>query len=198
MVFLSKFRATGSFLSKSPVAIHMYQDSHELHIYCGWTILFCSLVHAVFHILRWAVQGNLTLMVHHFSGITGLIIMTSCLLICLPMTLLKNRIRFELRKNLHYLFLLFAGALCFHTPTSAVPNGGFSAYIFGTLLVWYFLDSTYCFFFMTEKIETTKFSVVPTGVRMTMKVSERFQRMGNQGGICYVCLPWISKNQWRG
>ncbi|KAL3922525.1 MAG: hypothetical protein SGILL_002157, partial [Bacillariaceae sp.] len=148
------------------------------------------------HIIRWALQGNLNLMVDHISGMTGILILSSCLLICVPMTVLKKRIRYEIRKNLHYLFLLFALALCFHSPPSAVPNGGFSAYVFGTILVWYFVDYLYCFFFMTEKIETTKFSVVPTGVKMTMKVSERFQKMGNQGGICYVCLPWISKNQW--
>jgi predicted ferric reductase len=29
-----------------------------------------------------------------------------------------------------------------------------------------------------------------------MKVSERFQKLGNQGGICYVCLPSIAKNEW--
>jgi hypothetical protein len=108
----------------------------------------------------------------------------------------KKTIRYEIRKYLHYFFIIFAVALCFHTPTSAVPNGGFSAYVFGTLLVWYFLDSIYCYFWMTEKIDTTKFSVLPTGVRMTMNVSERFQKMGNQGGVCYVCLPWIAKNQW--
>jgi hypothetical protein len=49
---------------------------------------------------------------------------------------------------------------------------------------------------MTEKIDTTKFSVLPSGVRMTMTVSKRFQNMGAQGGVCYVCLPWVNKDQW--
>lgn len=49
---------------------------------------------------------------------------------------------------------------------------------------------------MTEQIATTKFSVLSSGVRMTMNVSERFQKVGAHGGICYVCLPWISKDQW--
>lgn len=49
---------------------------------------------------------------------------------------------------------------------------------------------------MTEKIETTRFRVLPSGVRMTMEVSERFQKVGAKGGICYVCLPWISKEEW--
>jgi ferric-chelate reductase len=174
----------------------MYEDSHELHIYCGWTILHCSLIHGFFHIFRWGVQKNLNLLYQHCSGMTGLIIISSCLLICLPMTIFKHQIRYEIRKNLHYLFIIFAVALCLHTPRSAVPNGGFSCYVFGTALTWYFFDSAYCLFFMTEKINTTKFSVVPTGVRMTMNVSERFQKTGNQGGVCYVCLPWISKHQW--
>ena len=58
------------------------------------------------------------------------------------------------------------------------------------------LAASYCFFFMTEKIDTTHFSVLPSGVMMTMNVSENFQKMGGNGGICYVNLPWISKNQW--
>ena len=84
----------------------------------------------------------------------------------------------------------------FHTPISAIPNGGFTGIVFGTIIVWCFMDSAFCSFFMTEKIETTKFSVMNCGVRMTMDVSERFQKMGNQGGVCYVCLPWIDKSQW--
>lgn len=176
--------------------MYMYSDSHELHVYCGWTIVIFSMIHVIFHIARWAQQGNLYLLVGHFSGLSGLFIILSCLLICIPMTIFRQYIRYEVRKNLHYLFIVFAGALIFHTPTSAIPNGGFTAYIFGLLLAWYFLDATYCYFFMTEKIDTTNFSVLPSGVRMTMNVSERFQKMGTQGGICYVCLPWVSKNQW--
>ena len=175
--------------------MHMYSDTHELHVYCGWTIVVCSLIHTVSHVARWAAQKNLDLLVTHFSGITGLIIISSCLLISLPMTLFRKQISYEIRKRLHYLFLLFAAALAFHTPRSAVPNGGFTAYVFGTLLAWYFLDASYCYFFMTEKIETTRFSVLPSGVRMTMTVSERFQKVGAKGGICYVCLPWIAKEE---
>eukprot|EP00980_Cylindrotheca_fusiformis_P017382 scaffold5395_cov126-Cylindrotheca_fusiformis.AAC.2 len=93
-------------------------------------------------------------------------------------------------------WLMYPVALCFHTPTSAIPNGGFTLWVFGILLVWYFLDFLFCSFFMTEKIDTTKFSVLPGGVRMTMEVSKRFQKMGAHGGVCYICLPWVSKNQW--
>jgi ferric-chelate reductase len=196
LVFVSKFRATISFLSTTPLAIYMHSDSHEVHVYCGWTILVFATIHTFAHLARWAEQGNLNLLLFHFSGLTGLVIITSCLMICIPMTIFRQRIKFEIRKYLHYMFLVFALALCFHTPTSAIPNGGFTFWVFGILLVWYFLDFVFCYFFMTEKIDTTKFSVLPGGVRMTLEVSERFQKMGAHGGICYVCLPWVSKNQW--
>jgi hypothetical protein len=50
--------------------------------------------------------------------------------------------------------------------------------------------------FMTEKIESSIFHVVPTGVQLTMEVSERFQSSGQRGGYCYVNFPWIDKTQW--
>jgi hypothetical protein len=181
---------------KVAMYMYMYKDSHELHVYCGWTILIFSTIHTVFHIARWAQQGNLYLLFMHFSGLSGVFIISSCLLISIPMTVFRKQIRYEIRKNLHYLFIVFAGALVFHTPASAIPNGGFTAWVFSIILVWYFLDAEYCLFFMTEKIDTTKFSVLNCGVRMTMTVSDRFQKMGNQGGVCYICLPWIDRNQW--
>lgn len=196
LVFFSKFRATIAFLSTTPITMYMHSDAHELHVYCGWSILMLALVHSAAHLLRWAEQGNLSLLFFHFSGLTGFLIISSCLMICIPMTLFREHIKYEVRKFFHYFFIVFALALCFHTPTSAIPNGGFTFWVFGILLIWYFLDFMFCQFFMTEKIETTKFSVLPSGVRVTMEVSKRFQKMGSQGGICYICLPWVSKNQW--
>lgn len=174
----------------------MQSDTHELHVYCGWNIFICSIIHSICHFARMAAQGNLYLLYSHISGITGVLIFLFCLLICVPMTFFRQRINYELRKNMHYLFIFFALALAFHTPTSAIPNGGFTFYVFGTLLFWFFVDATYSYFFMTEKIDTPTFSVVPSGVRMTMDVSKRFQKVGQKGGICYVCLPWVKKNQW--
>jgi ferric-chelate reductase len=173
-------------------------DFHELHLYCGWTILICSFVHTISHLARCggAQQGNLHLLFYHFSGISGFLIFASLILICFPMIIWKEKIKYEIRKCLHYFFLLFAFALCFHTSPTSVPNGGFTAYVFGGILVWYFLDASYCTFFMSEKIETTKFDVLPNGVQMTMAVSEFFQKNGGHGGYCYVCFPWVDKTQW--
>ena len=196
MVYISKLRALTSLLARSPFSIFMPGDLHELHLYCGWTIFVFGVTHSVAHLVRWANQGNLYLLFHHFSGVSGFLILVSLVLICIPMMIYKERVKYEIRKSLHYFFLLFAFALCFHTSPKSVPNGGFSAYVFGTILVLYFLDSIYCIFFMSEKIETTKFDVLPTGVRVTMKVSDFFQKNGAQGGYCYVCIPWVDKFQW--
>ena len=111
------------------------------------------------------MQGNMYLLFKHFSGITGVLIILSCLLICIPMTIYRKEIRYEIRKRMHYLFILFAVAMMFHTPASGMPNGGFTGIVFGTIIIWYCMDATYCMFFMTEKIETTKFSVNNCGVR---------------------------------
>ena len=119
------------------------------------------------------------------------------LLVCLPMmfTSLKQRLKYELRKGLHYLFYTFAIALGCHSPASAWPNGGWSPYVFGILIVMYILDALYCNIMLTEMIDTTIFDVLPTGVQMTMAVSKRYDS-GFKGGYCYICLPWVDRTQW--
>ena len=93
--------------------------------------------------------------------------------------------------------LPFLTGMCFHVPPSAVPNGGFCAYVLGFCICVYTLDALYVQFYMTELIETTRFNVLPSGVQMTMDVSDRFQRYGaRNGGFVYVCLPWVDRNQW--
>ena len=172
-------------------------DVHKVHVYCGWTILIDGTVHTAMHVARWADQGNLLqLLLHHPTGISGLVIVGSLLAICVPMIFCVGRLRFELRKYLHYLFIPFALGLCFHAPPSAFPNGGFGLWIFSTLLILYLLDSSYCFFFLTERIETTQFDVLPTGFGMTFKVSKAFQERGAQGGYCFVAFEWIDRLEW--
>ena len=203
MVFISKFRATTSFMARTPISLlmqGMIGDLHQLHVYCGWTVLICSTIHSMFHVLRWASQGNIYLLYHHVTGFTGTIIATSTLFVCLPMTIFKENIKYEVRKYAHYLFVVVAFCLAYHTSPKSIPNGGFSAYVFSILLVWWLLDVLYCTFALTEKIETSQFEVLRnnSGVQLTMKVSEEFrQRSKNQGGMyCYVLFPFVSGNEW--
>mmetsp|Transcript_23015 Transcript_23015/g.59033 ORF Transcript_23015/g.59033 Transcript_23015/m.59033 type:complete len:687 (-) Transcript_23015:117-2177(-) len=196
LVFFSKCKATLNFLESSPVSMGMFKDIHELHIYCGHYIAFDVWVHTLFHLLRWGTHGNISLLWTSQTGITGLVVVLATPLITFPMMYFKKTLRYEIRKALHYLFYLFAIGMCFHVPPSAVPNGGFIAYILGICIGWYTLDALYVFFVMTEKIDTTTFHVLPSGVQMTMAVSPAFAARGKQGGFAYVCLPWVAKDEW--
>ena len=170
-------------------------DVHQVHRYCGWIVLFDSIVHSSLHITRWVDQGNLeNLLFHHPTGLSGLILVTSLLITCVPMVM--GCLRFEVRKYLHYFFVPFTVALCFHVPASAFPNGGFASWVFSTIIILYILDASYCFFIMTEKVETTNFEVLPTGFGMTFNVSKSFQERGMQGGYCLVAFEWINRLEW--
>ncbi|KAL7551951.1 hypothetical protein ACHAWF_015164, partial [Thalassiosira exigua] len=108
----------------------------------------------------------------------------------------RHKISYEIRKGLHLLFYVFAVALCWHVPPSAMPNGGFLPYILGGSIVLYTLDRIYVSLFMTEKIETTAFHVLSSGVRISMPVSDRFIRKSQRAGFAYINLPWVDDKQW--
>jgi len=198
LVYMTKFRSTMLFLSKTPFGMFTVNavDLHELHVYCGWTIFIDCTIHSVLHCARWGNQGNMYLLFHHPTGLTGFIVFTATLLVCVPMTFWRLKIIYEIRKNMHYLFVLFGLGMSYHAPANGVPNGGYCAYIFPILLGWWALDWFYAWNFLTEKIETTEFAVLPNGVQLTMAVSDEWHKNGEQGGYCYVCLPWVDRWQW--
>jgi len=87
--------------------------------------------------------------------------------------------------------------MCFHVPTSGIPNGGFIAPVLGSCIVLYTLDAAYVFLFMTEKIETTRFYVLSSGVRISMPVSKHFlNRASSRASFGYLNIPWINDKQW--
>ncbi|KAL7535065.1 hypothetical protein ACHAXR_006247 [Thalassiosira sp. AJA248-18] len=198
VVFITKMKALQSFFAKTPLSMYLgvLKEGHDYHIHAGRYIAFDVWLHTLFHLLRWAHQGNIKLLWTSVVGLTGLITVTSTPLIAFPMMYYKDKIRYEIRKGLHYLFYVFAIAMCFHVPPSGIPNGGFIAPILGTCVVVYTLDAAYVYFFMTEKVETTAFAVLSSGVRISMPVSERFQKHAGRAGYAYICLPWINDKQW--
>lgn len=159
-------------------------------------IAFDALIHTLFHLLRWGNQGNIHLLWKHRTGLSGLVAVIASIFITFPMMYFKKQIPYEVRKGLHYLFFVFAIGMAYHVPPSGVPNGGFISYVMGICLGLYVVDALYCYFFLTEIVTTTTFHVLPTGVQMTMPVSQRFLTRGERGGFAYVCLPWVNKYQW--
>lgn len=198
MVFTTKFRATMEIIMRSPLMMYTYDDLHELHIYCGWVVVLDGLVHALFHIIRWTSHGNMWLFFGTRTGLSGFVITVCTVIIGFPMMFepLRKRMQYEVRKGLHYFFIVFCIAMSFHAPLSTIPNGGFAPILFPVIILWYMFDNLYVNLFMTEKIESTIFHVVPTGVQLTMTVSARFQSWAGSGGYCYVNFPWISKREW--
>ena len=197
LVFTTKLRATMEVVMKSPLSLFTYDDLHELHVFTGWVVVFDGIVHTIFHIIRWSNQGTMNLMFDTRTGISGFVCAICILLIGVPMMFeaLRKRMAFEVRKYLHYFFVVFCIAMSFHAPLSTIPNGGFACIIFPTLITWYVLDAMYVYLFWTERIDTTTFHVVKTGVMLTIQVSENFQRRGESGGYCYINFPWISRSE---
>jgi len=177
-VFWTKLRGTQSFIDKTPLRVFCIQDSHKLHVYCGWVIFIDGCFHTACHLTRWILQKNaIRLLLYHQSGITGLIVILSTLIIVLPMTsIFKKYLKFEMRKYAHYLFWVFCLAMSFHAPFHSFPNGGFCAFIFPILMISYGIDALYVKCFMSELIQTVDYKVLSnSGVELTMPVSKRFQ-----------------------
>ncbi|KAL3776570.1 hypothetical protein ACHAW5_000334 [Stephanodiscus triporus] len=200
VVFVTKMKATQCFLSRTPLSMYLgiINQAHEYHAHAGAYLAFDVWVHTAFHLLRWASQGNLRLLWTSAAGLSGLIAVVATPLIAFPMMYYKDRLSYEVRKGLHFLFYVFAIGLCFHVPTNAIPNGGYIAPVLGSCIVLYTLDACYVYFFMCEKIETTAFHVLSSGVRMSMRVSDRFRRSpaASWGGYMYINIPWINNKQW--
>ena len=195
LVFFSKCKATLNYLEKTPISMFMINNSHKLHSYCGWYIAIDVWIHTIFHLLRWSHQGNIQLLLSTAAGLSGLIAVVVAPLITFFMICCKQRISYEVRKSLHYLFYVFAIALCFHVPPTGIPNGGFIAYVLGGSICMYTFDRLYIIFRMTERIDTSQFQVLPSGVYCSLAVSSRFQANIDKGGFGYICLPWVDR-QW--
>ena len=51
---------------------------------------------------------------------------------------------------------------------------------------------------MTESVETTTFTRITPGMRISMPVSNRFvgNSVSGKAGYCYVNIPWVSNYEW--
>ena len=205
IVFFTKMKALQTFFTKTPLSMYfaMITEGHDYHVYAGRYIAFDIWIHTAFHLLRWLSQGNMELLGTSAAGQTGMIAICVTPLITFPMMYFKRKgcalLRpYEIRKAMHYLFYVFAVALCWHVPFSAIPNGGFLGFVLSISIGLYTLDTFYVNLFMCEKIETTKFNVLSSGVMISMPVSERFQRQAfhARNGFAYINLPWVDNKQW--
>ena len=144
MMFLSKANNLNNFLMKRTIlrVFANLEDSHHVHKIFGVVVGIESTSHTFFHLLRWGESNEMSLLWTTRTGLTGIVIFVTGLFIIIPMSVpfVKSRINFEMRKAMHWLFLVWALALANHGPqwrTKVLIGVAFTIYmldlIFGLL-----------------------------------------------------------------
>ena len=102
--------------------------------------------------LRWGLNGTISLLWQTRTGIAGLIAASMTPLICWPMYVpaLKRNIKFEVRKGLHYLSVVWAIALLWHAPNRIY-------YLIGIPTLIYAIDYLFGIFIRNTLIEDAHF-----------------------------------------
>jgi len=193
LLFISKANNLRTILYRTPISLFVpLYDLHQIHVFCGEVVNTSVLIHSFCHLLRWGLQRDMHLIWEHVTGITGTICLLLTPLIMWPMTwkYLKSKMKWEIRKSLHYLSILWGIIILFHAHKMQIR------YVMGAPLLLYFVDWTYGFFcrtFLVDKDVT--FTRLECGVELTFKHPRGFNPEESTGYIL-VCIPWINKWEW--
>jgi len=191
MLFLSKAHNLNNHLRRTLFREWIdFGDMHKVHKILGIVVGIETMFHSFFHLLRWGLNNEMRLLWQTAAGITGLIAAAVTPLICWPMVVpfLKQHIRFEVRKGLHYLSIVWAIALLFHAP-SKIP------WLIGTASAVYVVDHIYGYFKRNNLIETAYFERYgENGVALHFKNPKSWEDRSPTSYV-YIMCPWISKYQ---
>ena len=192
MMFLSKSQNINNHLRRTFVREWIdFGDMHTIHKIFGIIVGIETMFHSFFHLLRWGLDNELNLLWQSTAGVTGFIAAFVTPLICWPMVFpfLKRRISFEVRKGLHYLFIVWALALLFHAP-SRIP------WLIGIPALVYAIDFIFGYFVTNNLIETAYFERYgENGVAVHFKNPSSWENRAPTSYV-YIMCPWISKYQW--
>lgn len=153
MMFLSKCHNINNICRRTVLREWIdFSDMHKVHKLFGIIVGIETMSHSFFHMLRWGLNGDISLLWETRTGVTGLIAMIITPLVCWPMVVpqLKTRMQFEVRKGLHYLAVVWAVTLLWHAPSRIYYLIGIPALIYA---VDYFLG----FFIRNTLIENAHF-----------------------------------------
>ena len=166
-----------------------FHDLHAIHTLSGAAIGYAALLHSLVHLLRWGLQGRLDMVWGSASGLSGVLACLVTPFVSWPMQFapLRARLRWELRKGLHYLSVLWGLALCFHAPQQYI------SFIAGIPLALYLSDWAIGAMLNTHLVESPLLSRMEKSVELTFEHPPGF-RSGR--GYIYVCIPWISRSEW--
>ncbi|KAL7449286.1 hypothetical protein ACHAWC_001359 [Mediolabrus comicus] len=147
--------------------------------------------HSFFHMIRWGLNYDISFLWTTATGITGLIAVIVTFLIVWPMVIppLKHRLPFELRKGLHYLWIVWAIALVFHAPSRIY-------YLIGIPALLLLIDYLFGYFVRNTLIEDAYFERYgENGVALHFQNPYSWDKQLKTSYV-YVMCPWISKYQW--
>jgi hypothetical protein len=192
LLFLSKANNLNNFLQKTALRCWInFSDYHRVHSLFGMIVGVESACHTFFHVLRWARRNNdIQLLWTSKTGVTGLVAMILCPFIVLPMTVpyLKKRMKFEWRKGLHYLSVVWGAALMCHAPQRIF-------WLVGVPLMVYGADKIAEAMFKTHLVESAHFQRL--GDTSCIISFENPPGFGKQNSAyVYLMLPWLSKSQF--
>ncbi len=228
MMFLSKCHNINNICRRTVLREWIeFSDMHKVHRLFGVVVGIETMSHSFFHLLRWGLNGDISLLWESNTGITGLITMIITPLVCWPMFVpaLKQNMKFELRKGLHYLAVVWAIALLWHAPSRIY-------YLIGIPALIYAVDYLFGFFIRNTLIENAHFerygengvavsSVLTLHLNIHIFILPRlvsnfrlrdsyllsrlkqlhFKNPKSWGerpktSYVYIMCPWISKHQW--
>ncbi len=192
MLFLSKAHNLNNHLRRTLLREWVdFGDMHKVHRMFGIVVGFETMSHSFFHLLRWGLNNEMSLLWQTATGITGFIAAAVTPMICLPMVVpyLKKSIKFEVRKGLHYLSIVWAIALLFHAP-SRIP------WLIGTASAVYVVDHLFGYYKKNNLIETAYFERYgENGVALHFQNPKSWENRSPTSFVLIMC-PWISKYQW--
>ena len=192
MMFISKAHNLNNHLRRTLLREWIdFGDMHTVHKIFGVVVGIETMSHSFFHLLRWSLNNELSLLWQSTAGVTGFIAAFVTPLICWPMVFpfLKRRISFEVRKGLHYLFIVWAVALLFHAP-SRIP------WLIGIPALVYVSDHMFGYFMKNNLVETAYFERYgENGVALHFGNPKSWENRSPTSYV-YIMCPWISKYQW--
>jgi len=193
MVFLSKMHCSIHWMSSTLAStIVPVERLHIVHKKTGTIYIVLILLHTVAHFVRWSIRQEIMKRINTQVGFSGLIGIFSIIVVVSSMTSLGKKAiaTFESRLNLHYLFLVLAGALFFHTARCR--------YITMVFFGLWSLDFFYGYFFKTYRLDVVEFSPLPhkAGVQMLWHNPPGFKV--NAGEYVKIKLPWLEEggDEW--
>eukprot|EP00984_Skeletonema_dohrnii_P018185 scaffold8428_cov120-Skeletonema_dohrnii-CCMP3373.AAC.1 len=192
MLFLSKAHNLNNHMRRTLFREWIdFGDMHTVHKIFGIVVGIETMFHSFFHLLRWGLNNEMSLLWRTAAGITGFIAAAVTPLLCWPMVVpfLKQRLSFELRKGLHYLSIVWAIALLFHAP-SKIP------WLIGIPALVYVVDFIFGYFKRNNLVETAYFERYgENGVSLHFKNPKSWENRSPTSYV-YIMCPWISKYEW--